>query len=163
MMKRMEVVSNSTPLIALSKIQRLDLLRHFFDTVSIPQEVYDEVVTRGGPLYGAEEVSRASWIRVVTVENRTAVDALYLNLDRGEAEAIVLAREMGALLIIDDRDGRNAASALGVSITGTIGILLLAAENGMITFKDELDALVAAGFRLSEREYNRILDLAGKQ
>ncbi|MDN7025674.1 DUF3368 domain-containing protein [Methanoculleus sp. FWC-SCC1] len=159
----MDVVSNSTPLIALAKIQKLNLLKHFFGTVSIPQEVYDEVVTRGGPLYGADEVSQASWIRVVSVENRTAVDALSLNLDRGEAEAIVLAREIGALLIIDDRDGRNAAASLGVPITGTIGVLLLAAEDGMITFGDELDALVAAGFRLSEREYRRILDLAGKR
>lgn len=105
----MDVVSNSTPLIALAKIQKLDLLKHFFGTVSIPQEVYDEVVTRGGPLYGADEVSRASWIRVVSVENRTAVDALSLTLDRGEAEAIALAREIDALLIIDDRDGRDAA------------------------------------------------------
>ncbi len=74
--------------IALAKIRRLDLLKHFFGTVFIPQEVYDEVVTRGGQLYGAEEVSRASWIHVVSVGNRTAVDALSLNLDRGEAEAI---------------------------------------------------------------------------
>jgi hypothetical protein len=159
----MDVVSNSTPLIALAKIQKLDLLKHFFGTVSIPQEVYDEVVTRGGPLYGADEVSRASWIRVVSVENRTAVDALSLTLDRGEAEAIALAREIDALLIIDDRDGRDAAKSLGIPITGTIGILLLAAEEKTISFKDELDALVAAGFRLSEREYRRILDLAGER
>lgn len=159
----MDVVSNSTPLIALAKIQKLDLLKHFFGTVSIPQEVYDEVVTRGGPLYGADEVSRASWIRVVSVENRTAVDALSLTLDRGEAEAIALAREIDALLIIDDRDGRDAAKSLGIPITGTIGILLLAAEEKTISFKDELDALVAAGVRLSEREYRRILDLAGER
>ncbi|MDD3622944.1 MAG: hypothetical protein PHQ81_11125, partial [Methanofollis sp.] len=70
----MNVVSNSTPLIALSRIQKLDLLKEYFSVVSIPEEVYNEVVTRGGVLYGATEVSQASWIHVVSVENRTAVD-----------------------------------------------------------------------------------------
>lgn len=158
----MNVVSNSTPLIALSRIQKLDLLKEYFSVVSIPEEVYDEVVTRGGVLYGATEVSQASWIHVVSVENRTAVDALCLNLDRGEAEAIVLAREIDALLIIDDRDGRNAASTLGVPVTGTVGVLLMAAQDGIINFESELNALVSVGFRISAREYQRILDLAEK-
>lgn len=157
----MEAVSNSTPLIALSRLQKLELLEHFFGTVSIPLEVHDEVVTRGGTLYGAREVSHAPWIHVVAVENRTAVDALCLNLDRGEAEAIILALERNTLLIIDDKDGRNAALSLGIPVTGTIGILLLAAHDGMVDFGKELDILIASGFRISEREYQKILGLAG--
>lgn len=159
----MNVVSNSTPLIALSRIHRLDLLEHYFGAISIPEEVYDEVVTRGGMLYGADEVEHASWIHVVSIKNKTAVEALCLTVDRGEAEAIVCARETCALLIIDDRDGRNAASRLGVQVTGTIGVLLMAAQDGMIDFKRELDVLISEGFRISEREYRRMLDLAGKE
>ena len=157
----MEAVSNSTPLIALSRLQKLDLLEHFFGTVSIPVEVHNEVVTRGGTLYGAREVAHAPWIQVVAVENRTAVDALCLNLDRGEAEAIILALERNTLLVIDDKDGRNAALSLGIPVTGTIGILLLAAHDGMVDFGKELDILIASGFRISEREYQKILGLAG--
>lgn len=159
----MYVISNSTPLIALSKIHRLDLLKQYFDAISIPEEVYDEVVTRGGMLYGANEVEQAPWIHVVSIKNKTAVEALCLTVDRGEAEAIVCALETRALLIIDDRDGRNAASRLGVQITGTIGVLLMAAQDGMINFKRELDLLISEGFRISEREYRRMLDLAGEE
>jgi len=63
----MEAVSNSTPLIALSRLQKLELLEHFFGTVSIPVEVHDEVVTRGGTLYGAKEVAHAPWISELKV------------------------------------------------------------------------------------------------
>lgn len=156
----MVVVSNSTPLIALSKIRKLSLLKDFFEEIVIPEEVYNEVVIRGGTLYGSAEVADSRWIHLRTVHNRQAVDALSLNLDRGEAEAIICAQELGALLLIDDRDGRNAASELGIPITGTIGILLMAAEDGLIHFQTELDLLVASGFRLSEREYARIVKLS---
>ncbi len=156
----MVVVSNSTPLIALSKINKLSLLNHFFEEIIIPEEVYNEVVIRGGTLYGAGEVADSPWIHLKAVNNKQAVDALSLNLDRGEAEAIICAQELGALLLIDDRDGRNAASELGIPITGTIGILLMAAEDGLIHFQTELDILVASGFRLSEREYTRIVKIS---
>jgi len=87
--------------------------------------------------------------------------SLCLNLDRGEAEAIILALERNTLLIIDDKDGRNTALSLGIPVTGTIGILLLAAHDGMVDFGKELDILIASGFRISEREYQKILGLAG--
>jgi predicted nucleic acid-binding protein len=63
----MAVVSNSTPLIALSKIGKLNLLREYFDQVFIPKAVYDEVVVNGGILYGAEEVAKADWIAAIPV------------------------------------------------------------------------------------------------
>lgn len=156
----MKFVSNSTPLIALSKINRLDILECLCENLLIPEEVYDEVVTRGGLLFGAEDVRSASWISVVPARNKTAVDALYLNIDRGEAEAIVLATEEDALLIIDDKEGRNAALAVNLQITGTIGILLMAAEGGLINFREDFRALREAGFRISEKEYRKILDLS---
>jgi hypothetical protein len=129
----MTFVSDSTPLIALSRIHRLEILQQICGTILIPEEVYEEVVTRGGSLYDAEAVSDAPWISVVPVVNKTAVNALYLTVDRDEAEAIILAKENDALLIIDDKDGRNAALALDLQITGTIGILLLAAEEDSLT------------------------------
>ena len=150
-------VSNSTPLIALSRINKFSLLREYFGEIHIPEEVFDEVVTRGGNLFGAEEVASAEWIKVGNVGNKIAVESLSITLDKGEAEAIVLAREKDALLIIDDGDGRRTAESLGLKITGTMGILLLAHEDGKLDLKTAIDDLMAAGFRLSEKEYKRIL------
>jgi len=154
----MTVVCNSTPLIALSRIGRFELLKTYFDDLCVPQAVYDEVVTRGGNLYGADEVRSAGWIEVKEVENKLAVDSLCLMLDRGEAEAIVLGKEQNAaLLIIDDGDGRRTARSLGLKITGTIGLLLLAAEDNNLDLKRTIDDLMAVGFRLGEKEYRKIV------
>jgi predicted nucleic acid-binding protein len=155
----MNVVSNSTPLIALSRINKLSLLKEYFGEIYIPQEVYEEVVTRGGYLFGADEVASAEWIKVETVKNRIAVESLSIALDKGEAEAIVLAREKDGMLLIDEGDGRRTAESLGLKITGTVGILLLASADGQLDFKKTLDELIAVGFRLSEKEYKRILRL----
>lgn len=121
--------------------------------------MYEEVVTRGGDLFGAEEVASAEWIKVENVKNRIAVDSLSIALDKGEAEAIVLAREKDGMLIIDEGDGRRTAESLGLKITGTVGILLLASLDGKLDFKTSLEELIAVGFRLSEKEYKRILHL----
>jgi len=102
----MNVVSNSTPLIALAMINRLDLLKEYFGEIFIPEEVYDEVVRRGEGMPGAVEVARSEWIKETNVQNRFAVESLGLTLDKGEAEAIVLSKERDALLLIDDGDGR---------------------------------------------------------
>lgn len=155
----MIAVSNSTPLIALSKINRLNLLKEYFHDVYIPEEVYDEVVRRGGELAGASEVASCNWIKVQQVKNRMAVETLSLTLDMGEAEAIVLSKEMDALLIIDDGDGRRTAELLGLKITGTVGILLLASQEQKLDLKRAMDDLRAVGFRLSDTEYERILSL----
>ena len=101
----MVVVSNSTPLIALSKIGLFELLKEYFGEITIPNEVYEEVVTRGSNLFGAREVSNSDWVKVVEAENKLAVDTLSVHLGKGEAEAIILAKEKNTLLLIDDRDG----------------------------------------------------------
>lgn len=153
----MVAAANSTPLIALSKIGLFELLKEYFDEVIIPNEVYEEVVTRGGDLFGAREVSTSKWVKVIDVGNRLAVDSLSVHLGKGEAEAIVLAKEKNVLLIIDDKDGRAMAENLKVPVTGTVGLLMLAAEEGRIDLKTALDELIASGFRLSRSEYKKII------
>jgi hypothetical protein len=134
-------------------------LKDFFGEIYIPEEVYDEVVRRGGNLAGSSEVASCSWIKVESVKNRMAVETLSLTLDKGEAEAIVLSREKESLLIIDDGAGRKTAELLGVMITGTVGILLLASKDGKLSLRKTMDDLKSVGFRLSEKEYKRIMSL----
>ena len=153
----MVAVSNSTPLIALSKIGKLNLLHEYFDQISIPKAVYNEVVVNGGLLYGAKEVAEADWIIVENVGNSLAVESLSVYLGAGESEAIVLAKEMDCLLIIDDGDGRKAASNMNMDITGTVGILSKAGKDCKIDLRDSLDELNACGFRLSDKVKDFIL------
>jgi len=152
------IVSNSTPLIALSRINKLELLKEYFTEIYIPEEVYTEVVKRGGNLAGAREVRDAAWIKTGRAKDKLGVEILVRNLDKGEAEAIILAKENNAeLLLIDDRKGRDIAEDLGIKISGTIGVLLLAAEDNKINFKESLDDLIASGFRLSKEEYKKLI------
>jgi len=107
----MIVVANASPLIHLSAIQRLDVLKALFVEVFIPREVYDEVVTRGIGRPGSQEVASADWIRVCPVENEVAVRVLQVGgLGKGEAECIVLAQETNADWRILERPARSPSS-----------------------------------------------------
>jgi predicted nucleic acid-binding protein len=96
----MPAVSNSTPLIILSKIGKLDILKEYFKAVYIPQAVYLEVVLQGKGLKGSKEVDDAEWINVENINNRLAARTLSIHLGAGEAEAIILAEEKEMLLLI---------------------------------------------------------------
>ncbi len=123
----MPVVSNSTPLIHLAKIDKLDLLKEFFGEVFIPEAVYRECVLEGKGSEDSKLIEKADWIKVVRIKDETLKKSLMLELDEGESEAIVLALEVNSeLLLIDDYDGREIARALGLKVTGTIGVLLKA-------------------------------------
>jgi len=157
----LRVVSNSTPLTALSRIRRLHLLRELFSEVTIPAAVYDEVVIAGDGRAGGPEVENAQWIIHHQVKNKDLVAFLRISLDAGEAEAIALAKEINAdLVLLDDNDGRNIAGSVGINFTGTIGILLRYYRGRSTDFKVALDELLAQGFRLSKIEYQKILEQA---
>ena len=115
----MNVVSNASPLIALIRIGQLDFLRQLYGTVVIPDAVWHEVVVEGADQPGAEAVSSSSWIVRRTVTNRPLVHALRQELDAGEAEAIALAVEIDdALLLMDERLGRDTVRHFGIRYTG---------------------------------------------
>lgn len=95
----MIVVSDATPLIALAKIRQIALLHTLFGKVYVPQAVYDEVVTRAPRHPGADEVRQATWIEVRAPQDRSKVNYLQVDLDLGEAEALVLADELAADLV----------------------------------------------------------------
>ena len=104
----MIVVSNTTPLMGLAATAQFDLLRHLFGKIIIPQAVYEETVLFGRERRGAkQEVINASWIEVVMVQDQLAVEVLLDELDQGEAETIVLARELKANWVLMDEKKRT--------------------------------------------------------
>lgn len=148
----MIVVANAGPLIALAQIVHFTLLQQLYGELHIPPAVREEVVALGRGRPGAIEVSAANWIHVVEVRDTTAVQLLRDRLDAGESEAIVLAIEMNAdLLLIDEGRGRRVAEARGLKKAGTVGTLVVAKKRGLIpAVAPLLDRLVAAGFRMSD-------------
>jgi uncharacterized protein len=158
------VVSDTTPISELAKIGRLTLLREVYLRVIIPQEVYDEVMA--GPRVVVAATKSANWIEVHAVSESNKVLALHAStpLGLGECAALILAEELGAQrLLMDDRAGRREAIARGLPVTGTIGTLLVAKQQGIITsVKDVLDDLRDHGTRISEQLYRDALAAASE-
>lgn len=158
----MIIVADTTPLSELAKVGRLELLRDIFGIVIIPQEVYDEATVGNHP--ATTQVPLASWIEVQPICDVQRMEALQAqtDLDLGECAAIVLAQELKAdQLLIDDLDARKLAKSRGLQLIGTVGILLLAKEDGLIaSVKDVMDELIANGMWIAERFYVDVLAIA---
>lgn len=153
------VVSNAGPLISLATIGKLDLLKGLFARVCIPEAVYDEVVVRGKGEPGWREVDAAEWIETCVVQDRLSVSLLRDELDAGESEAIVLAEKLGArYVLLDDRLARRKTVRLGLSTAGTLGVLLMSKEAGLIAqVKPILDELRETDFRMSAIVFREVL------
>jgi len=149
----------------LATVGQLDLLRQIYEKVVIPQAVYSELTIGGGEQPGAKEVQRLGWIETRQVADRALVMALRLEVDEGEAEAIALAKELAAdLLLLDERRGRAVASRLELRFIGLLGVLIEAKQKRYISaVKPVLDDLVAkAGFWVSQQLYAHVLQAAGE-
>jgi hypothetical protein len=156
------IVSNASPLINISAIRKLDILRKLYKQILIPTAVWDEIVIKGKGQPGSEAVKKANWIKKEPVQNVTLVETLGLTLDRGEAEAIALAKEKNAeLLLIDEQLARKVADHLSLNYIGLIGVLREAKSKGLIKgIKSHMDLLrTVAGFWISEDVYREILKL----
>ncbi len=160
----MIVVSNSSPLIAFARLNELSLLSKVFEQIVIPEAVWFEV--RHEQKAGGRAFANASWLEVQPVRHPQRIAALQqMGLDWGEAEAIALAIERQAdLLLIDERRGRRIAMQHGLKITGALGVLLIAKQKGLVS---EIRPLLIrlrddAVFRVSESLYRLVLDEAGE-
>jgi len=161
----MIVVSNTTPLVALTKLNRFNLLFDLFAEVVVAQAVYNEVMKAGHRLGGAREaVQAATWIKRLNVRDHLAIDLLLDELDRGEAETIVLAREIKAdWVLMDEKKGRRKLDQLQISYVGTAGLLLWAKKEGLLSkVRPELEMLRQKGFSLSQPVMQTILRQAGE-
>jgi len=129
----MIIVSNSGPLIALSKLNLLFILQDLFGEIVIPAEVWKEVVERGKGKAGSEAIEEAKWIKVQDVGDDLSVEVLCRNIDRGEAEAIILAKRINAdILILDEKIAREIAMAVGLKVVGSLALIYEGIKRGIV-------------------------------
>lgn len=163
----MIVVSDTTPLISLLKINRIDLLKKLFGKVLIPDAVFSELTVDERFRLEADQIRQKKFIVVKSVANSEAASLLRraTGLDQGESEAIVLTDEWKAdLLLMDEAKGRNLSAQMGLRIMGTIGILMAAYEEQELTadeVKECVDGLQRAGRHIGQRHYQILLDRLG--
>jgi hypothetical protein len=157
------IVSDTSPLMNLAVVGHLQLLHQLYDTVIIPEAVWNELSTLSSQHLEVSTVQTLPWLDRQPVTSQAIVDALQAELDIGEAEAIALAVEKQAdLLLIDERRGRQVAARMGLIYIGLLGVLLEAKRKGFMSeVKPVLDDLIAkAGFWVSSHLYSRVLQAA---
>ena len=157
-----KVVSNTTPILSLLKIWKLDLLREIYGKVKIPQAIYREIEAGKDKDYYTD-LSKLNWIEITQIKSTSARPYLF-DLDDGEAETIILAQEQAAdVAIIDDKLGRRYAAQINIPVTGTIGILLKAKERGLITaIAPLLQELRNKSSWINDTLFEKALSIAGE-
>ncbi|HRG49114.1 MAG TPA: DUF3368 domain-containing protein [Leptospiraceae bacterium] len=156
-----EIISNTSPILALSNIDRLYLLKKQFGKILIPRAVEEELMLKEG-FAGADEIKKAiseGWISITDVKDQKYVALLRREIDHGESECLALAHEIDcSKLILDEKEARRIAKTMNFSVTGTIGILLRAFEdNDIQDIEKELRALQnKIGFFISESLFLKI-------
>ena len=132
------VVADSTCLIALERIGQIEILPALFEPVLIPRAVAQE--------FGIS----LPWLKVERLSDRALAAALKMMIDDGEAEAIALSQEQKCRIILDDRQARRVGQDMGLRVIGTVGILILAKQRGILsTVKPVLQNLDDTGFYIS--------------
>lgn len=150
-------------MIWLAKIGKLDLLKALFGEIIIPMQVHREVVPeeKTADAILISKAVESGWMRVSEEKlDEAAILAKAARVHLGEAEAIVLARKIGADLIVDEREASETVRMFGVTTLGTIAVLLLALSRRLLKFAEfegSLRALTSSGFWLSADVYDRVL------
>lgn len=156
-------VVNASPLILLGKIDRLRLLRALGRDLIVPDVVVEELNAKGADDAVVQAVGRADWLRTVAVPPIQESVAAW-RLGMGETAVIACALQYeNPVTVLDDREGRRCAASHGLAVVGTIGVVLLAKDDGLISLvAPVLNELVTAGMRVSDELFARALHLAGE-
>lgn len=153
----MLVVSDTSPVTSLLQIGQAGILPALFGRVLIPSAVENELLRF--------HASLPDYLSVHAIQNRQTAESLCRELDRGEAEAIVLAEESHAeYVLMDERHGRSIAESRGLKVIGLLGVLLMAKKAGLIPAVGQLliELESQAGFFVSERVRQLVLTAAGE-
>lgn len=155
------VVADTSPINYLVLLTCADVLRQLYGRVVIPSAVFGELTAEGSPLPVAFWIrSRPEWIEIREEGScePSELAEILADVDAGEAAAIRIAvGEADSLLLIDDAAGRAVASRLGMANTGTLGVLVAAAREGLVDLRVMLDRLHQTNFRVSRSLMDRLL------
>lgn len=160
----MIVVADTTPLISLMKIGHLDLINQLFGEVLIPKAVFEELVSNIKFREESRLIQECSYIKTVNVTDTQAVELLRRSsgLDAGESESIVLSDlENAAFLLMDEVKGRQVAKQMGIRLMGTIGILLAAYKDQLLSGEDIfncIEILKTTGRHISAKLYEQLIE-----
>ena len=147
------IISDSTALIILFDLDRVELLENLFERVYITPIVLDEISVR-------YPVVLPSFMKVEKLKDDKLFNTLKMLLDFGESEAIALAKEKNLTIIIDDKRGRKIAKEMDLKVIGLLGVVYLNVKKGFLT-KDEasifLEDAIGHGYRISRKMVNDIL------
>jgi predicted nucleic acid-binding protein len=154
----MIVVSNTTPIISLASIDKIDLLKKLFENIYISKAVYDEIKSKNS--FGYDDIDDEFFI-VNEIQNKVAVDILLNDLDLGEAETIVLAKEIKAdIVLIDENIGYKIASSQNLNVKRTLSLLIALKNKGFIPLiKPILDELISKKRWISRNVYFEVLKI----
>lgn len=155
------IVSDATPLIYLARVGRLHILKELFEKVFIEDEVKREVVDKGKEEGAADSVTieeciNDGWIIVKKVKNKKEFKGIH----RGEANSLLLAKELNTGILIDEEDARIVARSFGLEARGTLYVLKEGNRQGIISKKETikiLDNILKEGFRLSAHIYSEFI------
>jgi len=152
------IIGDSSALVSLATMDRLDLLEKIFGKIYVPQAVYDEVTIS----YKPQSVKLKEFLadKVVSVE----LDISKMGLGQGELEAIALYKNMNSdFLLIDDRRAKKFAQLNGVNVIGSLGVMILAKESGLVeSISDDLEKLINSSLFISQNLIDRVLMSVGE-
>ena len=160
----LRVIVNSTPLITLGNIGKLEILRQVYEKIVIPEAVYQEVSKKQDASSNALR-SASEWIFVESIINPADYQMYRSRLHAGEVEVMILAQQSpkADLIVLDDMAARRTAEYLGLTVTGTIGVLIKAKQRGLIpAVLPVLEELESNGFFISERVKRMIAAKTGE-
>ncbi len=159
-----KVVVNTTPLIALSHVGQLDLLRRLYGEIIIPEAVYREVSVKKESICKKAVDGSLDWIRIDKIKNELAKSMYKTQLHDGEVEVMILSKEISAdVVIIDDANAKKHAKYLGLPVTGTLGILIKAKQKGYVEeLKPILEHMVQNGIYISKKVLKICLEQVGE-
>lgn len=149
------IVSDASPIIVLLKTNKLSILKELFEKVIIPKAVYKEITVKE---YEKTIFNKIEWIETRSIRNTGLLVLLEKLVDRGEAEAIVLAQELKTTLLLDDAKARKHAKLLNINIIGTLGVIKLAKNHGLIPSANEvIDDMLAKGYYIEDKLIKTLL------
>ena len=153
------IVSDSTTIIVLLNIDRVDILSNIFNKIYIPVKVYDEIVI------DEKIILDDSFFIKKEIKDKSLQKLLLKRLDAGESEAIVLSGEMNLSLIIDEKKGRKVARNMGINIFGLIGLLIINYKNGQLSSQETVNIFFEAkkaGFRVGTKLEDDFLQIVSE-